>query len=93
MNEALPAGGNILLYFKVQDHDSRKRLRHLLENLPSERVTSSLYEVSTADWDEGLWDETVEKMEELIDPAVDSLIFWQISEGKLLRTTIAGRHA
>jgi hypothetical protein len=86
-----PAGGNILVYAKVRDPDARAQLRHLLAELPGERVSSTLYEVFTEDWDEGLWQEEVEKMQDLIDSATDTLIFWQVLNGKLMRTCIAGR--
>jgi hypothetical protein len=93
MEEPQPAGGDAIVYARVRDPEARGALRHLLENLPGERVTSSIYEVFTADWDEGLWEHEVEKMEQLIDPATDTLIFWQVVDGKLVRTCIAGRFA
>jgi hypothetical protein len=62
----------------------------LLEELPGEHVNGSMYEVFTADWDEGSWQHEVERMQEIIDPATDTLIFWQVG-GKLPRTCIAGR--
>ncbi len=93
MEEQEPAGGDILVYAKVRDPESRDRLRLLLENLTGERVDGSVYEVFTADWDEALWEEEVERMRELIDPASDTLIFWQVADGKLVRTCIAGRFA
>jgi hypothetical protein len=92
MEGARPAGGDVLVYAMVRDPEARKQFRHLLENLPGERVTSSVYEVVTEDWDEGLWEEEVEKMQGLIDPATDTLIFWQVVGGKLTRTCIAGRY-
>ena len=91
MEEPEPAGGDILVYAKVRDPEARKRLRHLLENLPGERVDGALYEVFTSDWEEGLWEEEVGRMRELIDPATDTLLFWQVAGGKLVRTCIAGR--
>jgi hypothetical protein len=91
MIEPQPTGGNILVYAKVRDPDARAQLGHLLEELPGERVSSMLYEVFTEDWDEGLWQEEVEKMQELIDAATDTLIFWQVVNGRLARTCIAGR--
>lgn len=93
MDESHPAGGNILVYARVRDPDARVRLWHLLENLPGERVTSSIYEVFTEGWDEGLWDEEVGKLQELIDAATDTLIFWHVVDGRLMRTCIAGRFA
>lgn len=93
MADAEPAGGDILVYAKVRDPEARVRLRHLLDDLPGERVDGSMYEVFTADWDEGLWDEEVSRMQELIDPATDTLVFWRVVDGKLARTSLAGRFA
>jgi hypothetical protein len=64
-----------------------------LEDLPGERISASLYEVFTEDWDEGLWDEEVERIQTIIDPDIDTLIYWQAIDGKLLRTCVAGRTA
>jgi hypothetical protein len=86
-----PAGGDILVYAIVHDPKAKARLRYLLEELPGERVDTFMYEVFTTDWDEGLWDEEVEKMREIIDPDTDTLIFWKVIDGKLVRTCIAGR--
>ncbi len=93
MAEAEPAGGDILVYAKVRDRNARVRLSQLLEELPGERVNGRIYEVFTADWDDGSWDEQVERMREIIDPATDTLVFWCVVEGRLLRTSLAGRFA
>jgi hypothetical protein len=93
MADAEPTGADILVYAKVRNPESRGLLNSLLENLPGERVSNTLYEVFTADWDEGLWDEEVERMQSYIDPATDTLIFWQVVDGKLARMSIAGRFA
>jgi hypothetical protein len=93
VQEPEPAGGDILVYAKVRDPEARQRLRHLLENLPGERVDDTVYEVFTSDWDEGAWEEEVERMREIIDPANDTLIFWHTVGGKMVRTCIAGRFA
>ncbi len=85
--------GDVIIYARIHDPEARRRLRHLLENLPGERVTPQVYEVSTEDWDDGLWDEEVERMQELVEPATDTLIFWRVVNGKLSRTCIAGRFA
>jgi len=81
----------ILVYAKVRDQNSRMMLNSLLENLPGERVSGILYEVFADDWDTGLWDEEVEHMEFIIDAATDTLIYWQVVDGKIVRTSIAGR--
>ena len=93
MDEPRPAGRDILVYAQVRRPEAMARLHQLLDYLPGERVNALLYEVFTADWDEGLWSEDVEQMRELIDPDTDTLIFWQIIDGKLVRTCIAGRYA
>ena len=79
MPDAVPAGGDILVYAKVRDPEARGLLNSLLENLPGERVSSTLYEVVTADWDEGLWDEQVERMQSYIDAATDTSLYFRVS--------------
>jgi len=93
MAESEAAGGDIIVYASVKDPEARVRLRGLLENLPGVRVTSTVYEVFTSDWDEGLWEEEVSRMSEIIDEATDTLIFWQVANGVLMRTCVAGRFA
>ena len=93
MHERQPDGADILVYARVRDPDAKVRLRQLLDDLPGERVNASLYEVITADWDAGMWDEEVERLREIIDPATDTLIIWQVVGSKLVRTCIAGRLA
>jgi len=93
MSEKTPAGGNILVYAKVRHPESRAALWHLLENLPGERVAGCLYEVSAEDWDDGLWEEEIGRMQELIDPDSDTLIYWQVIDQKMVRTCVAGRFA
>jgi hypothetical protein len=93
MAESEPAGGNIIVYSKVRNQEARERLRGLLDHLPGERVSASIYEVFTEDWDDGLWDEEVARMQDAIDPATDTLMYWQAIDGKLMRTCIAGRFA
>ena len=41
----------------------------------------------TANRDERLWEAEVEWMRELIGPATDTLIYWQLAGGKLVRTS------
>jgi hypothetical protein len=93
MPDPVPAGGDILIYAKVRDPEARMLLKAQLENLPGERVSGTLYEVFAADWDAGLWEEEVERMQSIVDTSTDTLIFWQVASGKLVRTCIAGRFA
>jgi hypothetical protein len=91
VGELQPVNGNVLVFAKVRDPDSKVQLTQLLENLPGERIAANLHEVFTGDWDAGLWDEEVQRMQSIIDPEVDTLIFWQAIAGNLVRTCIAGR--
>jgi hypothetical protein len=93
MSDSEPAGGDILVYSKVHDPESRRRLRHRLDELPGVRISASIYEIFTSDWDQGLSEEEVARMQDLIDPAVDTLVYWQVDDGKLVRTSLAGRFA
>lgn len=88
--EQVPASGNILVHSRVCDPESRAQLRYLLDNLYGERVNANLYEVFTADWDEGLWGEEVERIQTIINPQTDTLIFWQAFDSQLIRTCLAG---
>ena len=93
MVESEAAGGDIIVHFKIRDPEARTQLRQLLENLPGVRISSSVYEIFTADWDEGLWEEEVVRMQDIIDDGADTLIFWRVVAGKLMRTCLAGRFA
>jgi hypothetical protein len=93
MAESQPASGNVLILARVRNSESRAELAQLLDDLPGERINASLYELFTADWDIGLWTEEVERMQAIIDPDVDTLIYWQAAGNELLRTCLAGRTA
>ena len=91
MDDAQSVNCDVLVYARVRNPESKMLLRKLLDDLPGERVSAFLYEVFTEDWDDGLWDEEVERMRSIIDPDVDTLIFWHVAADKLVRTCIAGR--
>jgi hypothetical protein len=91
--EPSPAAGNILVYARVRNPDNKMLIESLLVDLPGERISATLYEIFTEDWDAGLWDETVARMEQMLDSERDTLIFWQVIDGALVRTCIAGRFA
>ena len=83
--------GDTLVYTKVRNIEAREQLRQLLEEMPGVRINASLYEVSTADWEIGLWDEEVERIRDLIDPDTDTVILWRVIDGKLARSCVASR--
>ena len=61
-----------------------------MENLPGERVTPTIYQLSIADWDENGWHEEVEWIQELLAGTRESVIVWQFSGNKYSRYTIMG---
>jgi hypothetical protein len=82
---------NILIWFRIADNDSRIRVRGVLESATAVRVASNIYELDTTDWDDGLWDDEVRSLEELIDPRTDTVIVWQVINGKMVRSELLAR--
>jgi hypothetical protein len=83
----------VIVYARVRNPENKVLLESLLVNLPGDRISPTLYEIFTTDWDPGLWEETASQMESYVDPEHDILIFWQVVDGVLARTSIAGRFA
>lgn len=66
MDDTQSADGLVILTARIRDPDVREQFWFHMENLCGERVNSSIYEFSTADWDEGLWDEEIQWMSDLM---------------------------
>ena len=73
---------------RIRDEKLRDQAVHRLENLPSERVTTSIYEFNVADCDDGLWDEEVNWFDELLEGTRDRIIVWRFAGTSFTRTTI-----
>lgn len=81
--------GLIIVYARLRRPDIRDEFWAHMENIPGERVTQTVYELSIADWDEGGWQEEVEWMQQLLSGTRESVIIWQFSGGKFNRYTVS----
>lgn len=61
-----------------------------MEDLLGERVVSTIFELNIADWDEGLWEQEIEWISELLAGTRESVIVWQFAGGKYSRYSITG---
>jgi hypothetical protein len=57
MGDQEAVGNDVLVYAKIRDPEARYLLNSQLVNLLGERVSSTVYELATADWNDGLWDQ------------------------------------
>jgi hypothetical protein len=71
-----PIEGLVLMALRIRDEDRRKQAIHRLLDISADRLTSTIFEFSIADWDEGLWEEEIEWFTELLDGSRDSIIVW-----------------
>jgi len=85
-----PTDGLILIYARLRRADLRDDFWLHIENLPGERVTPTIYQMSIADWDEGLWKEEIEWISELLAGSRESVIVWQFDDGKYCRYSVGG---
>lgn len=86
--EAQPADGLVIMALRIRDEDRRQQAIHHLVNLLADRVTSTIFEFSTADWDEGLWEEEVEWFTDVLEGTRDRIIVWRFIGSTFTRFTI-----
>ncbi len=86
--ESRPVDGLVIMALRIRDQDFRQQAIHRLVNLPADRVTSTIFEFSTADWDEGLWDEEIEWFTYILEGTHDSIIVWCFVGNTFTRFTI-----
>ena len=86
--ELQPADGLVIMALRIRDEDRRQQAIHRLVNNPGERLTSNIFEFSTADWDDGLWDEEVSWFTDLLEGTRDSIIVWRFVGNDFTRFTI-----
>ena len=61
---------------------------HEINEIPGEQPTPTTYEFSTDDWDDGLWEEQLGIIEELIDQQEDLVVIWTTDRDDLTRFSI-----
>jgi hypothetical protein len=83
-----PAEGLVIVALQIHDEERREQAIHHIVNLPSERITSRIYEITTGDWDEGLWEEEIEWFTGLLEGTRDSIIVWRFTAGCFDRFTL-----
>jgi len=73
---------------RIRDQERRGQIIHRLLNILADRLTSTIFEFSTADWDEGLWDEEIEWLTDTLEGTRDSIIVWRFVGNTYTRFTI-----
>lgn len=82
--------GLVILALRVRDPDRRDQVLDRLADMCAVRVNSSIFEIDTADWDDGLWDQELEWFTELLDDTRDSVIVWRFTGDLFARFAIGG---
>jgi hypothetical protein len=84
------AEGLILIYARIRRLDTRDEFWSHIENIPGERVSTTVYELNIADWDVGLWQNEIDWMREIFAGTRESVIIWQFAGGRFSRYTVGG---
>ena len=83
-----PPNGLVIVALRIRDEERRKQAIHHLLDLLAERPTPTIFEFSTADWDDGLWEEEIEWFTDLLEGTRDSVIVWRFLRENYSRFTI-----
>ena len=83
-----PTNGLVIMAIRIRDEERRQQAFSRLNDLLAERPMPSIFEFSTADWDEGLWEEEIEWFTDLLDGTHDSVIVWRFIGEQYTRFTI-----
>jgi hypothetical protein len=83
-----PVDGLVIMALRIRDEECRKRVIHRLINNPGVRVTSTVFEFTTADWDEGSWEEELSWFCDALEGSTDSIIVWRFVRDRYSRFTI-----
>jgi hypothetical protein len=78
----------VIVALRIRDEKRRDQAIHRLLNILADRPTSTIFEFSTADWDEGLWEEEVEWFTDLLEGTRDSIVVWRFVGDTYTRFTI-----
>lgn len=85
MSEFLATDGLVLVSARIRSTELRDEFWDHMEGLPGERVDHTIYEMRVSDWDDGLWEEEVEWMSELLEGSGESIVVWKFSGNKYCR--------
>jgi hypothetical protein len=88
MDDDQSAHGLVILTARIRDPNVREQFWSHMVEIYGERVTPSIYEFGTADWDEGLWDEEIQWMSELMEGIKGRIVIWKFVDGKYSRFSI-----
>jgi hypothetical protein len=83
------ADGLAIILLRIRDAEARERIIHELCNI-GEQVGTLSYEVNTADWDPGLWDDLLRRFEDVLQGTDGRLLIWKFSGQTYTRFTIRG---
>ena len=83
-----PTDGLVIMALRIRDEDCRRQAIHRLVNIPADRVTSTIFEFSIADWDDGLWDEEIEWFTAILEGTRDGIIVWRFVGNSYTRFSI-----
>jgi hypothetical protein len=83
-----PTDGLVIMAIRIRDEERRQLAFSRLNDLPSERPTPTIFEFSTADWDEGMWEEEIEWFTDLLEGTHDKVIVWRFKGKEYSRFTI-----
>jgi hypothetical protein len=89
MSETQLADGLVIIVLRIRDVDVREQIINRLCET-GDQITSLVYELNTADWDPGLWDQEVQYLESLLEGTRDSLLVWRFAGQTYSRFTIRG---
>ena len=82
--------GLILIHAQIRRPDIRAEFWQHFEDLPGERVAPTIYELSIADWGDGLWRAELDWIRDLFEGTLESAVIWQFGDGGFSRFTVRG---
>lgn len=86
--ETQPSDGLVIVVLRVRDSERRDQIVDRFVDIGANHVTRNVFELSIADWDDGLWDEEVDWFTDLLELTRDSLIVWKFTSNAVARFVI-----
>ena len=81
MDDSHISDGLVIVTAQLLDDEVRDEFWDHMESLIGERINEYTFEFSTADWDDRLWDEEIERLTELLDGTGESATVWRFADG------------